>query len=129
MCDDAEVFARGCGYYYDLDIRRCQNAITNGTTCPPAQRQRVRYPQDDHNGKCKSCEGQSPPDSTWYTCVNICTLYPHKLTWSCRYYITRLSINRGSLNLLINISLIKVDSVSIRDADTVIHVTLVQNRL
>ena len=66
MCDDAEVWARGCGHLYDLDIRRCPNAIQNDTTCPPDQRTRVRYPQDDHEGKCKSCQGQSPPDSSWY---------------------------------------------------------------
>ena len=63
MCDDAEVLARGCGHLYDLEIRRCPNAIQNNTTC--AVRTRVRYPQEDHDGKCKSCEGQSPPDSTW----------------------------------------------------------------
>ena len=69
MCDDAEVLARGCGHLYDLDIRRCPNAIQNGTTCPPHQRTRVRYPQEDHDGKCKACQGQSPPDSTW--CVHV----------------------------------------------------------
>ena len=65
MCDDAEVLARGCGHLYDLDIRRCPQAIQNNTTCPPTARTRVRYTQDDHDGKCKSCVGQSPPDSTW----------------------------------------------------------------
>jgi hypothetical protein len=70
MCDDAEVLARGCGHLYDLDIRRCRDAIQNNTTCPPRQRQRVRYSQDDHDGKCKSCAGQSPPDSTWYVVIS-----------------------------------------------------------
>lgn len=65
MCDDAEVLARGCGHLYDLEIRRCQTAVSNNITCPPAQRARVRYPQEDHDGKCKSCAGQSPPDSNW----------------------------------------------------------------
>ena len=62
MCEDAHVLARGCGHYYDLDIRRCANAIQNGTTCPRPL-ERVRYPAEDHDGKCKACEGQSPPDS------------------------------------------------------------------
>ncbi|KAK0108792.1 hypothetical protein ONS96_002637 [Cadophora gregata f. sp. sojae] len=57
MCDDAEVLARGCGHLYDLDIRRCRNAIQNGTTCPPQQRTRVHYPQEDHDGKCKHAKG------------------------------------------------------------------------
>ena len=71
MYDDAEVLARGCSHLYDLDIRRYANAIQNNTTCPPRQRTRVRYPQDDHDGKCKSCQGQSPPDSTWYIDVQV----------------------------------------------------------
>ncbi len=75
MYEDAEAFARSCSHYYVIDIRRCQNAINNGTTCLPAQRQRVRYPQEDHDRKCKSCDGQSPPDSPWYRYVNIFPLY------------------------------------------------------
>ncbi|KAE9373870.1 hypothetical protein N431DRAFT_438987 [Stipitochalara longipes BDJ] len=63
MCETAEVRANGCDHLYDLDIRRCTNAIRDETTCP-APLERVRYPNEDHDGKCKACLGQSPPDST-----------------------------------------------------------------
>lgn len=73
MCENAEVRAKECGHLYDLDIRRCREAIQAGTTCPPPL-ERVRYPDEDHDGKCKACEGQSPPDSTWYVSRLECQL-------------------------------------------------------
>lgn len=55
MCETAKVFARECGHYYDLDIRNCRDAIRDKMTClPPLER--VRYPDEDYDGKCKSCD-------------------------------------------------------------------------
>jgi hypothetical protein len=45
------------------EIKRCQTALNSGVPCSPDNRTDDHDTQDDEDGLCLPCRGESPPDS------------------------------------------------------------------
>ena len=61
MCDNIRGLFGRCGHRAVVYIARCQQAIRNGVTCPPGQREDADdWQEDDDNGFCPACKGETP---------------------------------------------------------------------